>query len=456
MDSRVKLLVSANTLVERSRVNRTGRSTGVSSRPMVLLLALAGLSFSGTAGRTETTAALTGKIPEAIQQPDLENLQPLFCRFTPVPDEYANTKSGYTAFVAGPDGKVYLGSANYYDYGLWLVYDPEDRSIKPVVDIRAVTAEHLFDVNTQGKTHTQLAIGPDGKIYGGTKQGHELFATRPEIGEQAHGYPGGHLLSYDPRTGVAQDLGVLRNQDGLMNCIVDHERRRIYFKTEPRTHFLIYEIDTRQVIDKGRVGTWGRYIDMDDQGNVWIPNHGRMTKYDVERDELMEYQVQVEGDGPPYTKPYACVIGGGGAKRGADFNRRGMKLYGDNRRQIQEFDLARAADGIVPMRYVCRAVPEPYEESTDIHTMIQDKRGRIYWTADVKGSPKPLLIMRYDPATEKVECLGYTVDVEWEAHENSKKGIGSIQGSAMTDDGTLYIMGTYPYYVLEYPRLAAD
>jgi hypothetical protein len=195
---------------------------------------------------------------------------------------------------------------------------------------------------------------------------------------------------------------------------------------------------------------------MDDEGNVWIPNHGRMTEYDVDADELVELQVRVEGEGPEYRKPYACVIGGGGSKRGADFNRRGMKLYGGDTRRIQEFDLARVADGVVPMRYVCRAVPEPFEQSSDIHTMIQDAKGRIYWTADVGESPKQTLVMRYDPREGREECLGYIVDVEYEEHEDLHNGIGSVQGSAIGRDGTLYIMATYPYYVLEFPRLTAN
>ncbi len=437
-----------------SRERRADRQ--VSQRRGLLVTTLVASLLALAAGSAHAGPSLTGVVPEKLKQPDAAKLKPLFCRFTPVPEAYHNQKSGYTAFVAGPDGKVYLGTARYYDYGYWLAYDPKDRGFTPVVSMRLALGEDLYDVNTQGKTHTQLAVGPGGKIYGGTKQGHELFTTRPEIGEQSGGYPGGHLVAYDPTTGVVQDLGVMRPQDGLMNCIVDHERRRIYLKTEPRTHFIVYDMDTQQVFDKGRVGTWSRYVDMDDRGNVWIPNHGRVTQYDVEKDELVEYSVQVEGEGPPYRKPYACVIGGGGTKVGADFNRRGMKLYGGDFRQIQEYDLARAADGVLPMRYVCRAVPEPYEESTDIHTMIQDAKGRIWWGADVKGSPKLLLIMRYDPATKKTECLGYTVDIEWDKHETAQNGIGSIQGSAIGKDGSLYLMGTYPYYVLEYPRLTAD
>jgi len=88
--------------------------------------------------------------------------------------------------------------------------------------------------------------------------------------------------------------------------------------------------------------------------------------------------------------------------------------------------------------------------------MIRDEKGRIYWSAPVPGDAKPLLIMRYDPGQGEAECLGYTVDTEYDKHEDAQKGIGSIQGSALANDGTLYLMGTYPYYILEYPRLAAD
>jgi hypothetical protein len=188
---------------------------------------------------------------------------------------------------------------------------------------------------------------------------------------------------------------------------------------------------------------------MDGAGNVWIPNHGRMTRYDAQSDEILDEEVKVEGTGPSYEKPYACVIGGRDGKRG-------MKLYGGDLRQIQEFDLARADKGVVPMRYVCRSVPEPYDQSKDIHTMIRDRKGRIYWSAIAAGSPDQLLVMRYDPETGKGECLGYAVDVELDKHENVKNNHTVIQGSTIGADGTLYLMGTYPFYILEFPQLTAD
>ncbi|HPO07986.1 MAG TPA: hypothetical protein PLZ55_04915 [bacterium] len=382
---------------------------------------------------------LSAVCEEAVP-PELKNLPKLDCRSMLIPKEYSTHGSGYTAITVGRDGKVYVGSARYCDYGYWISCDPRTRKVEPVVNIRQLVAEDLYDVNTQGKTHTKLFLGPDGTIYGGTKQGHELFDTRPEIGEEAGGYPGGHLLTYNPETGVSQDLGIIRAQDGLMNGILDPVRRRIYFKTEPRMHFVYYEMDTHQVVDKGRVGTWGRYIDMDAKGNVWIPNHGVMTEYDAERDEIIDYHVQVDGGGRPYEKPYACVMGP-----------EGDKLYGGDHRTIQEFDLERAANGLIPMRYVCRAVPEPFEQSSDIHTMICDTKGRVYWPAavDVPNSAKQLLMMRYTPKRGELECLGYCIDADLPKQENV-----AIQGSAFDTEGSLYLFALYPLRVIEFPKLA--
>ncbi|MFH1743649.1 MAG: hypothetical protein ABIH23_31985 [bacterium] len=370
--------------------------------------------------------------------PELAKFPKLSCKATHIPEEFSTHGSGYTAMTVGCDGKVYVGSARYCDYGYWIAYDPRTGDVEPVVDIRLLAAEDLYDVNTQGKTHTKLFSDSDGKIYGGTKQGHELFITRPEIGEESGGYPGGHLLSYDPKTGISEDLGILRAQDGLMNGILDPARRRMYFKTEPRTHFIVYEMDTHQVIDKGRVGTWGRYIDMDKNGNVWIPNHDVVTEYDAELDELIDYEVRVEGPGHPYRKPYACVMGPDG------------KFYGGDHLKIQEFDLNRAANGILPMRYICPAVPEPFEQSMDIHTMICDTKGRVYWPTAVQLSDggKRLLMMRYNPRSGQSECLGYCVD-----EENPDRSNIEVQGSAIDENGTMYLFVLYPLRIIEFPKL---
>ncbi len=371
---------------------------------------------------------------------ELRDIPPLKCNATKVPGEYHTQESGYTAFSVGTDGKVYLGTARYDDYGYWISFDPKKRTFDIAVNIRELVNEHLFDINTQGKTHSKLIVASDGTIYGGTKQGHELFRTRPEIGEDPSGYPGGHLISFNPETGIRKDYGILRKQDGLMNGVLDEKRRRIYFKTEPRMHFVVYDLDTDQVLDKGRVGTWGRYIDMDAEGNVWIPNHGTITKYDVERDELIDLEVRVPQGDPPYYKPYACIAG-----------KDGTKLYGGDLTAIQEFDLAAASDSVLPMRYVCPAVPEPFKSSKDVHTMICDKKGRIYWSARValENAPDETLIMRYDPKSEECECLGYMVDPDTPRMQTHT----SIQGSAIGPDGSFYLMCTYPYYVAHFPKL---
>lgn len=428
-----ELRVSAQPLLTRMRP-----SARRSYRSWIVLL------FGGVFLGLGVTNAWSEDPPRAsieYRPSELADIPPLKCRSTAVPDEYSTYGSGYTAFTVGPDGTVYLGTARYYDYGYWVTFDPKRRAFDVAAKLGETLGEHLFDHNTQGKTHTKLIVGPDGIVYGGTKQGHELFTTRPEIGEEPRGYPGGHMVSYNPKTGQVRDHGIMRAQDGLMNCVLDAERKRIYFKTEPRTHFIVYDMKTNEVIDKGRVGTWGRYIDMDRAGNIWIPNHGRVTKYDVERDELFDLHVEVLGEGAPYKKAYACVTG-----------KNGTKLYGGGLSFIQEFDLTHATEDVLPMRYVCRAVPEPFESSEDVHTMVCDEKGRIYWTARVaiESGPAETLIMRYTPGDDESECLGFLVDPDDPMLQTQT----SIQGSAIGPDGSLFLMCTYPYFVAHFPKLA--
>ena len=98
--------------------------------------------------------------------------------------------SGYTAIVAGADGSVYVGSARYGSYGCLLELEPRTRKLKIIASLEEITGEHLTGIRTQAKIHSKMSIGSDGKVYFASKQGHEIFDTRPEY-EDSAGYPGG-------------------------------------------------------------------------------------------------------------------------------------------------------------------------------------------------------------------------------------------------------------------------
>lgn len=87
----------------------------------------------------------------------------------PAPTEY-----GARCMVAGPDGKIYLGTLPAAHF---LVLDPKQGTLK--------------DLGRPSKTEQyiwEMAFGPDGKLYGAT-------------------YPQSKLVRYDPSSGALEDLG---------------------------------------------------------------------------------------------------------------------------------------------------------------------------------------------------------------------------------------------------------
>src|SRR5262249_7690559 len=160
------------------------------------------------------------------------------------------------------DGKVYVGGTRYGGYAWLLRFDPVRGTMfmEKVVNVQQLTGERLVGINTQGKIHGLIVIGPDGRIWFVTQQAHEIFSTRPEYGIEPEGYPGGHLCYYDPRTGFSRSVGILKKQEGLMGGVMDEKRQRLYYRTEPKNILISYDVKTGAVREHGHVGAACRYM----------------------------------------------------------------------------------------------------------------------------------------------------------------------------------------------------
>jgi streptogramin lyase len=372
--------------------------------------------------------------------------------------------SGYTAIEVGKDGKVYVGAARYGDYGWLLRLDPAAKPIflEKVVSMRQLTGEDRSGINTQGKIHAKIVVGADGKVWFASKQAHEIFDTRPEYGEDPDGFPGGHLCYYDPKTGFSRSMGILKKQEGLMAGIIDDARGKLYFRSEPKNHFLVYDIATGRVQDRGTVGAFCRYMTMERTGVVWTVGRGTtLSRYDPATGYVEDYAVKVEG-ASRYEPPYVLAAGPNG------------KLYGvtAGHPSIMEFDADSARGGPFPeivMRNVAPAAPAGYTVD-DIHAAIFGKDGRFYYplntTGPVAKGSKPeqhLRLMRFDPATKKTETVGIPEPVGFD-EEKVKSAYARVakfrlyymQGAAVAPDGTLFLLGIYPQlHVAWFPGLTA-
>jgi hypothetical protein len=394
-----------------------------------------------------------------------ENLPKLDCWVIFAPEGTTTDGSGYTAISVGLDGRVYVGSARYGGYAWLLRFDPNTRSffMERVVDMQQLSGERLRGINTQGKIHAIIIVGPDGRIWFATKQAHEIFGTRPEY-DDYEGFPGGHLCYFDPKTGFSRSVGILKKQEGLMAGAIDAQRQKLYYRSEPKNIFLSYDIPTGAVKEHGHVGANCRYMAIDKQGAVYQPGRGDyLSRFDPETGYLEELAVKLEGAGH-YAAPYVIQMGPNG------------KLYGAgiNHPWILEFDVASYKKGPFPevtVRNVAPAAP-PGVPVQDIHAGTFGKDGKFYYpllttTPLEKGGKalQHLRIMRFDPATKRVETVGIPdvskldetkVKHTYVRGSQERYRVDHIQGMAVGPDGSLYMMDIYPQLnVVCFPKLTA-
>jgi hypothetical protein len=388
----------------------------------------------------------------------------LDCRIVFAPQGTTTDGSGYTAIRVGLDGTVYVGATRYGGYAWLLRFDPAKGGLfmERVVNVRNLVGEVLRGVNTQGKIHGIILVGADGRIWFVTKQAHEEFANRPEYGEDWEGYPGGHLCYYDPATGFSRSMGILKKQEGLMGGAIDDGRQKLYYRTEPKNHFLVYDIKANKVQDRGHVGAACRYMAMDKGGAVYTTGRDNyLCRYDPETGYVEDLLVKVEGAGG-YTSPYYIGMGPNG------------KLYGVGIAHpfVMEFDIANYRKGPFPevtVRNVAPAAPGGWPVH-DIHAGVFGKDGRLYYplvtTAPLEPGGKAqrhLRLMRFDPKTGKSETVGVPdtskLDESKVKHayvRNEKYKLDYIQGMAVGADGSLYMMDIYPQLnVACFPKLTA-
>jgi hypothetical protein len=389
----------------------------------------------------------------------------LDCHVVFAPQGTTTDGSGYTAIEVGKDGRVYVGAARYGGYAWLLRFDPAANPMfmDKVVSMQQLTGERLKGINTQGKIHAKILVGADGRVWFASKQAHEIFETRPEYGEEPDGYPGGHLCYFDPKTGFSRSMGILKKQEGIMAGAIDDARGKLYYRSEPKNIFLVYDIKTGDVQERGHVGSACRYAALDKHGAVYSPGRGTyLTRYDPETGYVEDLAIKVEGPGG-YLAPYVVALGPNG------------KLYGATAGHpfVMEFDIDTYKRGAFPevtMRNVAYASPAGMPV-LDIHAAIFGKDGKFYYPLNTSGpltkGGKPeahLRIMRFNPATKQVETVGVPnvvgLDEEKVKHVYTRPAkyiLQYMQGAAVGADGSLYLMAIYPQLnVACFPKLTTQ
>lgn len=156
--------------------------------------------------------------------------------------ETHNGESGYFSLCEGKNGRIYLGAAKY-DVDSYLVeFDPETGQQRVVIDTNKVCGLFATGYAAQSKIHTKNFVGPSGTIYLGSMMGHRTPGDTAE-------YPGGYLMTYDPRTETAENLGMPYPKDGVIDVIADETRGLLYAVTYGDFHWVRYDLKAKAFRD---------------------------------------------------------------------------------------------------------------------------------------------------------------------------------------------------------------
>jgi hypothetical protein len=218
---------------------------------------------------------------------------------------FALGHDSYNAMGTASDGKIYyvLSSENIDQGAKMFCFDPKTQQVKEVGDLTEACGEKGSKAIPQGKSHVNF-VEANGKLYFGTHVGVYSSADgRETMGIPPAGYtgyPGGHLLSYDLKTGKFEDFGIAPGKEGILTFNMDKKNRRIFAITWPSGIFYRYNLDTKdqksfgKMCAKGEDGVGPDYrtvcrsiaVNQDDGSAYLTTSEGAILRYDPATDTV--------------------------------------------------------------------------------------------------------------------------------------------------------------------------
>lgn len=244
-----------------------------------------------------TSAVVTGEVPEDhYADAAAGSSTPIVpALYYPFPAD-SGAIAVHTAVTEDDAGTIYVGSSCYDSWAKVFRFKPGvSTGLEVLYDVGDLIGQKHYPTERHSKIHTPLLRDVNGWIYAGTKVGHEHFGERAMYGTNDRGFTGGVLLRFDPRTGLAQNLGIPRPGDGLMGMVYDSARHRIWALSDPRCELLRIDL-TDNAMAVHNLGKATRYleghINIDGKGNVWLESRPlHLLRVDAETGRMDEFPV---------------------------------------------------------------------------------------------------------------------------------------------------------------------
>ena len=368
--------------------------------------------------------------------------------------ETTSEESGYFSLSEGLDGKIYVGTAKYGQNSYLVRFDPETGKQEVVLDVHALCGLDAKGYAAQAKLHTRNFVAPSGKIYVGSKQGYRKAGDTSE-------YPGGYVMSYDPATSKAENLGMPFPGQGVIDVAADERRGLLYVVSCEDQHWMLGRDRGWRELGPTLTPYAATLIDARGRAHA-ITTDFKLATYDPAVDKVDVRDILVDGEPWIRANPNSIPTW----QIAKDGRTAWLILMNDPR--LVRIDLETPARSV----RVCTLVEGKNPDSRSALTIAPD--GRIYALVRVDnqtGFGKGYLhhVARYDPLKNEVENLGVlTVKnpdfYDFAAKKPHSHGFHQLPDGRWTPmhahmallatrDGGLYATIIYPFTLM---RLRAD
>ena len=207
------------------------------------------------------------------------------------------------AFIEGTDGKLYTGVCGEITGGLSAYvagYDPRTKKMDYLVEM-ATAVGHPADNGeaTHSKVHKSLLQDVDGTIYAathctGAPEGDWLWRPWNCWNHPRKFFCGAGLVAMRPDGEILYSKIIL-NKEGSRCMALAPKRRKIYGMSYPKNHFFIYDLETRETRDLGRLGNINPQAVFTDaaENGYTTDDFGKIIRYDADKDRLEDTGLQI-------------------------------------------------------------------------------------------------------------------------------------------------------------------
>lgn len=374
--------------------------------------------------------------------------------------ETTSEESGYFSLCEGLDKNIYVGTAKYNTNAFLVEFAPRTRKQRIVLDTHKVCDLHATGYAAQSKLHTRNYVGRSGKIYVGSKQGYRLKGDTAE-------YAGGYAMTYDPKTGRAENLGRPFPGQGVIDVVADEKRGLLYVVTCEDQHWMKSGLSGGKYEELGPMLTPYATTLVDKRGRAHaITKNFQMATYDPATGTMSVRDILL--DGIKWTRANAEAIPTWDLARDG----RTAWLILMNDANLIELDLGGSL-GVVQAQSRGRMVEGKSPDCRSALRLAPD--GRIYavvrvdnTTAFGKGHLHHLT--RYHPKKRKMEDLGVLAVKNPDffdfgpGPDGQKKGwthgfhtlpdgtltpLHAHMSLIVAHDGTIYVTILYPFTLLK-------